>query len=279
MHFVKMHGLGNDFVVVMARTLPPDTPELARKICRPHFGVGADGLVFILPSDEADIAMRIFNADGSEAEMCGNAIRCVAKLAYETRLVPYQRMRIATGAGIKPVELTVKDGKVTSCTVDMGEPVLERGAIPMQGPPGKVINEPLVFEDGLVLRVTALSFGNPHCVLFVPAVEEAPVEELGPRLEHHPAFPHRTNVEFVEVVSPSEIRVRVWERGVGETLACGSGACAAAVASFLNSYTTREVIVHLPGGELRIHWKEEDSHVYLQGPATTVFKGEWLGEE
>ncbi|MGO0122865.1 diaminopimelate epimerase [Desulfothermobacter acidiphilus] len=278
MHFFKMHGLGNDFVVVMTRHLPPQPEELARRVCRLHFGVGADGLVFVLPSDTADLAMRIFNADGSEAEMCGNAIRCVAKLAYETRLFPYQQMRIATGAGVKSVELVVEEGKVQSCTVDMGEPILERQAIPMQGPPGQVINEPLVFEDGLVFRITALSFGNPHCVLFVPSVEEAPVEQLGPQLEFHPAFPRRTNAEFVEVVNTSEIKVRVWERGVGETLACGSGACAAAVAAMLNGFVTRKVIVHLSGGDLHIRWDEKDGHVYMTGPAATVFKGEWLGE-
>lgn len=277
MRFVKMHGLGNDFVVVRAEKVPEKAAVLARAVCDRHFGVGADGLVFILPSATADLQMRIFNPDGSEAEMCGNAIRCVAKYAYESKMVRKAELRVETGAGIIVPRLRLAGDRVREVEVDMGEPILERQAIPMTGPPGRVVNEPLAVADQ-IFRITAVSFGNPHCVIFVPDVAAVDLAALGPRIEHHPAFPRRTNVEFVEVRDSGSIKVRVWERGTGPTLACGTGACAAAVAAALNGYTGRQVRVALPGGELFISWGE-DNHVYMTGPAVTVFFGEWPGEE
>lgn len=277
MRFLKMHGLGNDFVVVKADSVPEQPDTLARAICDRHFGVGADGLVFILPSEKADLRMRIFNPDGSEAEMCGNAIRCVAKYAYESGLVRKTALRVETGAGILMPRLHLAGERVATVEVDMGEPVLERGAIPMAGPPGRVVNEPLTVA-GESFRVTAVSFGNPHCVIFVSDVAAVDLAALGPEIEHHPAFPRRTNVEFVQVLDPGRVQVRVWERGAGATLACGTGACAAAVAGVLNGFTGRQVRVSLPGGELFIRWAG-DNHVYMTGPAATVFAGEWLGEK
>ncbi|WP_334110569.1 diaminopimelate epimerase [Thermodesulfitimonas autotrophica] len=277
LRFLKMHGLGNDFVVVKADSVPEQPDTLARVVCDRHFGVGADGLVFILPSEKADLRMRIFNPDGSEAEMCGNAIRCVAKYAYESGMVRKTALRVETGAGILMPRLHLAGERVATVEVDMGEPVLERGAIPMDGPPGCVINE-LLTVAGESFRVTAVSFGNPHCVIFVSDVAAVDLAALGPKIEHHPAFPRRTNVEFVQVLDPERIRVRVWERGAGATLACGTGACAAAVAGALNGLTGRQVRVGLPGGELFIRWAA-DNHVYMTGPAAAVFAGEWLGEE
>ena len=276
MRFTKMQGLGNDFVVVKAEKLPEEPETVARAVCDRHFGVGADGLVFILPSTVADLEMRIFNPDGSEAEMCGNAIRCVARLAYETGLVKKEVLRVQTGAGILVPRLCLAGGRVVAVEVDMGEPVLERSLIPMAGPPGRVIDEPLLVA-GKEFRVTAVSFGNPHCVIFVPDVNQVNLQEIGPQIEHHPVFPRRTNVEFVQVISREELRVRVWERGAGVTLACGTGACAAAVAGVLNGLSARRVRVTLPGGELSISWAD-DNHVYMTGPAVPVFTGEWLDE-
>jgi diaminopimelate epimerase len=268
-----MHGLGNDFVVFVNAEIPPDVSELARRICNRRFGVGADGLVYILPSAEADLRMRVFNPDGSEAEMCGNAIRCVAKYAYENGLSEKQELRVETGAGVLVPRLKLEEGKVTQIGVDMGEPILERGLIPVVGPPGRVVAETLPV-DGQLFEITAVSFGNPHCVIFVPDVSSVKLHVTGPKIEHNPAFPRRTNVEFVQVLARNVMRVRVWERGAGETLACGTGACASAVASFLNGLTDRKVTVILPGGELSVDWAE-DNHVYMAGPAAEVFRGDW----
>ncbi|MCL6561126.1 MAG: diaminopimelate epimerase [Firmicutes bacterium] len=273
MQFVKMHGLGNDFVVVRARRVLPGAEELARRVCDRHFGIGADGLVFVLPSEKADLRMRIFNPDGSEAEMCGNAIRCVAKYVYENGLHKKTELRVETGAGIMVPRLRVSGEEVTEVEVDMGEPILEREMIPVAGPPGRVLSEPLLVDDE-VFRITAVSFGNPHCVIFLPDVASLKLNVVGPKIENHPAFPKRTNVEFVQVLSTKAIRVRVWERGAGETLACGTGACASVVAAFLNGLTERKVKVSLPGGDLLVFW-DEKNHVYMTGPATEVFRGEW----
>lgn len=268
-----MHGLGNDFVLVngFREKIEGDMGELARRICDRRFGVGSDGLIFLLPSDVADIKMRMFNPDGSEAEMCGNGIRCLARLAYEEGLVQRTVIRVETLAGIVVPELILEGDKVSRVRVDMGEPKLLRSEIPMLGEGEKALETPLEVE-GEIWEATCLSMGNPHCVIFVPRIEEAPVSKLGPKLEHHPLFPQRTNVEFIQIQNPREIKMRVWERGAGETLACGSGACAAAVASALTGRTEREVVVHLPAGDLHIDWAA-NNHVFMSGPATRVFEG------
>lgn len=282
MKFVKMHGLGNDFVLIDARlkqdivTETKDLAVLARKVCPRHFGVGADGLVIILPGRKAKVRMRIFNPDGSEAEMCGNAIRCVAIYLYRHGLLKQdetEEIKIETMAGIMIPRLIIEEEEIKAVRVDMGTPRLKRAEIPMIGPPGPVINEPL--KIGKVnVKITAVSMGNPHCLVFVTTPEKVPLFELGPQLENHPAFPQRTNVEFIQVLNRREIKVHVWERGVGATLACGTGACAALVGSVLNGFTSRQVTVHLPGGDLNVAWKK-DNHVYLTGPAQEVFTGEF----
>ncbi|MEW5762172.1 MAG: diaminopimelate epimerase [Bacillota bacterium] len=279
MRFVKMHGLGNDFVVLDGWREPlPEAPgTLARRICDRHFGVGADGLVLIGPSRQADVGMRIFNPDGSEAEMCGNAIRCVARYVHERAYVTGDRIRVETPAGVMEPRLVLRGGRVAAVRVDMGKPRLERGEIPMEGPPGRVVEEPLEVA-GSTLRLTAVSMGNPHAVLFVDDVQEIDLLALGPALENHPVFPRRTNVEFVQVLGPRAVRVRVWERGAGATLACGTGACAAVVAGVITGRTAREVTVHLPGGDLEVAWAA-DGQVYLTGPAEEVFEGKLKGLE
>ncbi len=276
MLFTKVHGLGNDFILVNkneAKDLPRDLAGLAIKICNRYFGVGADGLVLIGPGEEADLAMQIINSDGSEAEMCGNAIRCVAKYAYERGLVRKTKMAVETGAGIKLPELIINNGAVTAVRVDMGEPYLEREQIPMTGLPGQVVNEPLVAGDD-VFNITTVSMGNPHCVIFVPDIDAVPLENWGLRLETHPVFPRKTNVEFVQILNDNEVRMRVWERGAGPTLACGTGACATAVAAVLNGHTGRTVRVHLYNGALDIEWSA-DNHIYMTGSAEQVFTGDY----
>ncbi len=279
MEFSKWHGLGNDFVVVDARKdgLPDDAPALARAVCDRHFGIGADGLVFILQTAEADIEMRIFNSDGSEAEMCGNAIRCVARYVYDEGTVGGTVVRVKTLAGIMVPQVILEDGAVTKVRVDMGVPRLDRTEIPMLGEPGRVVNEPLTV-NGRSFNITVVSMGNPHCVVFVPDLEEVDLLQVGPIIEKHHLFPRKTNVEFVEVLSPDAVRVKVWERGAGQTMACGTGACAVAVAGVLNGLTRRSVCVELPGGSLDIAW-EEDGHVYMTGPAVKVFEGRYFGSQ
>jgi len=276
LHFVKVHGLGNDFVLVNTikeENLPEDLAALAVKVCHRHFGVGGDGLVLIKPSAKADFAMQIINSDGSEAEMCGNAIRCVAKYAHEQGLVTNRVMRVQTAAGIMVPELVMEKGSVQAVKVDMGEPQLEREQIPMIGPPGRVVNEPL--QAGVdSFNITTISMGNPHCIIFVPDASSVLLETWGPQLENHPAFPRKTNVEFVQVLNGGEVHMRVWERGAGPTMACGTGACAVAVASYLNGHTGRKVRVHLDVGALDIDWAD-NGHVYMTGPATEVFNGEY----
>lgn len=278
MRFTKVQGLGNDFVLVNGFEEKVDLelfPKLAVKICDRHLGVGADGLVPLLPSRTADVMMRIYNSDGSEAEMCGNVIRCAAKYLYEHGLVKKDRIRVETLAGIRVPELITENGRVTLVRVDMGEPQLERGDIPMLGSPGRVVGEELEL-DGLGYRITAVSMGNPHCIIFVPDVEAVSLARLGPRFETHASFPRKTNVEFVQVLNKTEVKMRIWERGAGITLACGTGACACAVASVLNGYTGRMVTVHLTVGDLFIEWAD-DNHVYMTGPAEEVFSGEYPG--
>lgn len=276
MFFTKVHGLGNDFILINAGTgegFPDDYSSLAIEMCDRKFGIGADGLVLLLDSCVADVRMRIINSDGSEPEMCGNAIRCVAKYLYEHNVVRKDEIKVETLAGIIIPQIIHKHGKVEMVRVDMGLPRLEREEIPMVGPVGQVIGED--FEvNGQRFAVTAVSMGNPHCVIFVPDVSAVPLAEIGPRIETHPAFPRKTNVEFVQVVSPTEVRMIVWERGAGPTMACGTGACAVAVAGVLNGLTEKSVTVHLPGGPLHIEWAESGK-IYMTGPAVEVFSGEY----
>lgn len=281
MKFTKVQGLGNDFVLVNMqevsreeeKKLTGNLAELAIKICDRHFGIGADGLVLLRPGQKADIAMQIINSDGSEAEMCGNAIRCVAKYAYERGLSDKTTLQVETAAGIMVPELILEGSAVAAVRVDMGVPRLEREQIPMTGPAGRVVNEPLEAE-GKVYHITTVSMGNPHCIIFVPDVHAVPLENLGPVLETHNLFPRKTNVEFVQVLNDHEVRMRVWERGAGPTLACGTGACATAVAATLNGLTGRKVRVHLHAGPLDIEWAGDD-RVYMTGPAQEVFTGNY----
>ena len=275
MRFTKMQGAGNDYIYVNCfDDPPPENPaEIARQISDRHFGVGGDGLVLICPSAAADARMRMFNADGSEAEMCGNAIRCVAKYLFEHDVVASETMRIETGRGVLSLELEVNEGSVDRVRVDMGEPILEAAQIPttLEGTP--VVNVPVTIA-GETLVVTCVSMGNPHCVTFVDELSDKWVLRIGPAVESDPHFPRRVNAEFVQVLSPTEVRMRVWERGSGETLACGTGASAACVAGALAGRTQRKILAHLPGGDLELHWAD-DNHVYMTGPAVEVFSGEW----
>lgn len=276
MQFTKMHGIGNDFVVVdaMREAWPEDRlPDLARQICDRHFGIGADGWILVMPSRIAEFRMRIFNPDGSEAEMCGNGIRCFAKYVFEHNLTPQKEIQVETLAGIVQPKLILQRGHVEKVRVDMGEPRLRRCDIPMRGGPTQspAIREKLRL-DREKYEFTAVSMGNPHCVLFFNNIEQIDVSNLGPKIEHHHLFPARTNVEFVQVLNHGELRMRVWERGAGQTIACGTGACAAAVAAVLNELTNRRVTVHLDGGSLEIEW-QGNNHVFMTGPAEEVFVG------
>lgn len=277
MRFTKMHGLGNDYIYLDAinQDLTPYNPsELARVLSDRHFGIGGDGIILILPSDMADFRMRMFNADGSEAEMCGNGIRAFAKYVYEHGLTDKTQLAIETGAGIIRPQLGVENGRVVEVRVDMGEPRLARRELPMEGgPPDQPAIDETIVVGGEELAVTCLSMGNPHCVVFVDEVDNYPVHELGPRIENHELFPNRTNVEFAAVMDPRHLDVRVWERGAGETMACGTGACATVVAAALTGRAEREATVELLGGSLRVEWAS-DNHVYLTGPASEVFTGE-----
>lgn len=273
--FVKMHGLGNDFIVVDCLTHPYNVEQLVDNtvyLCDRHFGIGGDGLILVMPSTTGDFRMRIINSDGSEPEMCGNGIRCFAKYVFEHGLTEKTKFTVETLAGpITPV-LTLQEGHVTGVCVDMGEPRLERSEIPMNGPAGHVVNESLKI-DGQMFYVTAVSMGNPHAIIFVTDVKKFPVEQYGPKIETNPVFPKKTNVEFVQVVSPDYLKMRVWERGAGITLACGTGACATLVAAVLTGNAERTATVELPGGPLLIHWDDEDNHIYMTGPAEEVFAG------
>jgi len=273
MRFTKMHGAGNDYIYVdcFRQPMPRDPAGLSRAISDRHFGVGSDGLILICPSEMADGRMRMFNADGSEAEMCGNGIRCVAKFLYDHGQVRKSSMTIETGRGVLKLDLEVVGGTAKQVKVDMGEPILDPAAIPTKLP----AMTSKVDVAGLALEVTCVSMGNPHCVIYVDPITDEQVLVLGPKVEKHPAFPKRTNVEFVRVNRPDDVTMRVWERGSGETLACGTGACAVAVAGVLTGRTKRRVTAHLSGGDLQLYWSETDNHVYMTGPAVEVFSGEW----
>ena len=278
MKFTKWHGLGNDFVIVNGlKEKVKDFKTAAIRICDRHFGVGADGLVFILPSASADFQMRIFNSDGSEAEMCGNVTRCVARYAYEAGLTDKTKITLDTLAGpIKP-ELVMLDGVITGVCVDMGEPRLRRREIPLTGDGDEqAVNIPVEI-GGQTYYGTAVSMGNPHFVIFVDDLDKVDLAAAGPRLETHELFPRKTNVEFVQVLNEREMRMRVWERGAGITLACGTGACATLVAAVLNGKTGRAATIHLDGGDLDIAW-QADGRIYMSGPAVKVFEGEYIPE-
>ncbi len=273
--FTKMHGIGNDYIYIDTHTQQVKDPsKLAVEMSDRNFGIGADGLILIMPSSEADFRMRMFNADGSEAEMCGNGIRCFAKYVYDHGLTDSKKISVETLAGIKHLDLTVKNKKVHTVTVNMGEPIILRERIPMTGEPGTVIDEPLQV-DGVKFNITAISMGNPHVVIYVEDVEQFPLEKYGPMIELHELFPNRTNVEFVQIIHEGELIQRTWERGSGETLACGTGASAVTVAGVMNRKTNRSVLIHLRGGDLNTEWNEEDNNVYLTGPAVEVFQGTW----
>ncbi|MGI6224913.1 MAG: diaminopimelate epimerase [Peptococcales bacterium] len=276
MDFTKVHGLGNDFILINAleKNDSLDYFALAPKLCDRYFGIGADGILLILPSHVADIRMQIINSDGSEAEMCGNGIRCFAKYVYEQGIINKTIMKVETLAGIIIPEIILEDNKVVSIRVDMGEPQLERSKIPMLGSSGQVIKEKLKVLDR-DFEITTVSMGNPHCVIFVPDLKEIEIEKWGPLIEKHQVFPRKTNVEFVQVINPQEAVLRVWERGAGITLACGTGACATLTAGVLNNLLNRRANIKLLGGELNVEWAE-NNHLYMTGPAVEVFRGKWL---
>ena len=271
MKITQMQGLGNDYVYIYCRDgMIPDPAGLARRISDRHFGVGSDGLVMILPDEEADFRMQMFNADGSEAEMCGNAARCVGKYIHDRGLSDKEEIRLMTGAGIKTLLLTVKGGRTERVRVDMGEPILDAKEIPVDLPDGRVIDQP-VEAGGTSFRMTCVSMGNPHAVIYVNDADRFDVHGYGARLEVHPLFPKKTNVEFVTVRDREHLRMRVWERGSGETMACGTGACATLVASVLNGLCERKAILELNGGPLTVEWDRETNHIYQEGPAEFVF--------
>lgn len=275
MKFTKMHGCGNDYVYVnLFEETIEDPSKLSIAVSDRHFGIGSDGLITIGPSDAADFRMRMYNVDGTEAEMCGNAIRCVAKYVYDRGMTKSTEISIETGAGIKYLVLTVEAGKVTMVRVDMGEPILNPDLIPVQASGDRVVDEPITVA-GKEWRMTCVSMGNPHAVVFVDDVKAFELEKYGPQFENHPRFPKRTNTEFVEIISRTEASMRVWERGSAETWACGTGTCATVMACILNGLTEDKVLVHLRGGDLMIEYDPKSNHIYMTGPATEVFSGEW----
>ena len=276
MKFTKMQGIGNDYVYVNCLQETIENPsELAKKISDRHYGVGSDGLIMINPSDKADFEMEMYNADGSRGEMCGNGIRCVAKYVYDYGLTDKTSISVETLAGIKYLDLTVEVAKVVLVKVDMGKPMLRPEEVPVVSEKEEVIDEPITV-DGQEYRMTCVSMGNPHAVVFIDQdVKEFPLETVGVKFENHERFPKRVNTEFVNVLDRHTAQMRVWERGSGETLACGTGACAVAVACALNGLTEDEVTVKLLGGDLQIKWDREKNTVYMTGPAEVVFDGEW----
>jgi diaminopimelate epimerase len=275
MKFTKMEGCGNDYIYVdcFNQPFPADPAALSRAMSDRHFGIGSDGLILICPSHSADARMRMYNLDGSEAEMCGNGIRCVAKYVYDHGLVRKPTLRIETGRGVLTLDLEIGSGRVRRVRVDMGEPILDAARIPTTLPGSPPADCPLEIGGG-TYSVTCVSMGNPHCVQYVDDVDRAPVHTVGPMIETSRWFPQKTNVEFVQVISRDEVRMRVWERGSGETWACGTGACAVAVASAITNRTGRRVLVHLRGGDLDLDWSS-NGHVFMTGPAVEVFSGEW----
>jgi len=291
MRFTKMHGIGNDYVYVdcFQESFPSDPAGLAQRIADRHVGVGGDGIIFICPSEVAAARMRMFNADGSESEMCGNGIRCVAKYVFDHGISTEKKLKIETGAGVLGLDLETEGGKVSRVRVDMGQPILEAAKIPVElggSPTAKVVDVPLesfvqlsnadgwIAVSGLDPRMTCVSMGNPHVVLFCKDAEKVPLERVGPELEKHAIFPRRINVHFVEVHSLGEVTMRTWERGSGITLACGTGASAVCVAGSLSQRTDRKILAHLPGGDLELEWTT-DNRVFMTGSATEVFSGVW----
>ena len=276
MKFTKMHGTGNDYIYVNGLVETIENPaEFAIQYSDRHKGIGSDGLVMILASETCDFRMRMFNADGSESEMCGNASRCIGKYVYDKGLTNKTTLTLETLAGVKALQLFIgADQKVEKVTVDMGEPILDAALIPVTSDKNRVINEPVAFNSEIRYNITTVSMGNPHAVIFTSDILQLDLPKIGPVIENATIFPRRTNTEFIEVLTKNHVKMRVWERGSGETMACGTGACASVVAGVLNGLISRRTTVELLGGELTIEWKEEDNHVYLTGGATTVFEGE-----
>ncbi|WKZ19473.1 MAG: diaminopimelate epimerase [Candidatus Jettenia sp. CY-1] len=275
MRFTKMHGIGNDYVYINCFEEEVKEPaKLAPNMSDRHFGIGSDGIILILPSAVADCKMRIFNADGSEAQMCGNGVRCVAKYVYDHNITRNNPLTVETLAGIKSIELFTDNGRVSGAKVNMGKPRLLRSEIPMLGKETSVIDEPLTISNGMSWRITCVSMGNPHGIIFVDNLDLVDISKHGIEIERHYIFPERINVHFVQIHNPKEVTMRTWERGSGITLACGTGASAVCVAGVLNKKTERKILAHLPGGDLKLEWAE-DGNVYMTGPATEVFTGEW----
>lgn len=274
MKFTKMQGIGNDYVYVNCFKEKVENPkEMAIRVSDRHYGIGSDGLILICPSDVADCRMDMYNADGSQSEMCGNGIRCVGKYAYDYGIVNKTEITVETLAGVKHLTLIPENGKIKEVTVDMGEPILTPSEIPVVSEKNSVVKE-VIHVEGKDYEMTCVSMGNPHAVVFVDSTADFPLEQVGPMFEFHEVFPRRVNAEFIQILSRTEVNMRVWERGSGETLACGTGACASVVACVLNELTEDEVTVHLLGGDLRIRWDRENNHVFMTGAATTVFDGE-----
>ena len=273
--FTKMHGLGNDYVYMDAINQKIENrSELAKKVSNRHFGIGSDGLILICKSDVADFRMQMFNSDGTEAEMCGNGIRCVGKFVYDKGLTDKEEVTIETLAGIKKLKFTIKDGKIEKVRVNMGKPILEAKRIPVESNLNPVKDLKIKAEDR-EFNFTCVSMGNPHAITFIKDnLKDFDVAKYGKKIEIDTVFPNKTNVEFINIVDKNNIKMRVWERGAGETLACGTGACASVVASYINGYTSRNVCVELLGGKLEIEWNEKDNNIYMTGSATTVFEGE-----
>jgi diaminopimelate epimerase len=275
--FTKMEGLGNDFIFIDARNHDIENQisyhDLSRNMCDRRFGIGADGIILIFTSQICDLSFRIFNSDGSEAQMCGNGMRCFAKLAYENQIITKNEFTVETLAGeIIPQILFDKTGKIKAVKVDMGQPILKPVNIPFVSTKPQAISEKIEVA-GQQIQITAVSMGNPHAVIFVDSMDTAPINRLGPLIENHARFPEKTNVEFVEIISDNEFKMRVWERGAGVTLACGTGACAALVAAYLNQKTLEKAVVHLDGGDLIVEWDQKSNHIYKTGPANTVYTG------
>lgn len=277
MRFTKMQGAGNDYVYVNGfEQALADPAAVAKAVSDRHFGVGSDGLILILPSQAADVRMRMFNADGSEGRMCGNGIRCVAKYAYDHGLSRANPMRVETAAGVKTIDLRLTGGKVSAATVDMGEPILRPADIPVNLPGERAVNVPIQ-AGGNLYAMTCVSMGNPHAIIYVEDVAAVDLERVGPQIERHELFPQRVNVHFVRAQSAAEVAMRTWERGSGITLACGTGASAVCVAGVLTGQSGRSILAHLPGGDLELEWRESNNHVYMTGPAAEVFTGDWPG--
>lgn len=281
MKFTKMHGAGNDYVYINGFTetiAEEEKPQWVKRISDRHFGIGSDGAIFINPSEVADFEMEMYNADGTRSEMCGNGIRCVGKFVYDKGLTGKERISVVSAGKIKILDLTIENGKVVQVKVNMGEPILKAEQVPVISDSSEVIDELIYIpETDENYKMTCVSMGNPHAVVFLDDVEDLPIEKIGPYFENHCRFPNRTNTEFVKVLDRQNVQMRVWERGTGETLACGTGCCATVVACILNGLTEDEVTVHVLGGNIKVFWDRKENLVYMTGPAETVFEGEMEG--